>query len=190
MVTRRRFLGGLGLAGVGLVLPRPARATTAIAVTLSQLVYDSAHVVVGTSVDAFCQWERIAGKSRLVTYSLVSVERPLDGRATPTKEVMVRTLGGVLGDKGQIVHGEAVVALGEPAAIFLRPLARDLFSVTHMAQGHYPLEDDSTGERRLRAALEALELVEVPDAAVHRLHGASLPEAEVILAKEFGRVGR
>jgi len=177
----------MGLVGVGMVLPRRAGATLSVAVSLAELVYDSQHVIVGTSTDAYCQWERVGNRSRIVTYSAVSVERPLDGRPPATSTVMVRTLCGVVGDKGQIVHGEAVVALHERAAIFLKPLAPELYHVTRMAQGYYPLAADEHGEVRLRATIEASDLIDVPDAAVRRLHGRSLPEAETDLARELAR---
>lgn len=178
------------MALMALASPRAAHASVARAVTLGALVYRSRHVLVGTSVDAFCRWERIGNRSRIVTYSLVQVDRPLDGRAPDTREIMVRTLGGSVGDRGQIVHGEAVVALGERAAVFLHNVAPDVFAVTEMAQGHYPIEVDDRGVLRLRSAVADLELLDAPGAAVRRLHGSTLPETESALAEELARGGR
>lgn len=185
MVSRRRFLGGMALAT--LTASRAAEASIARAVTVGELVYRSRHVLVGTSMDAFCRWERIGKRSRIVTYSVVRVERPLDGRPPDTSEVMVRTLGGTVGDLGQIVHGEAVVALGAKAALFLHDVAPDVLAVTGMAQGYYPIERDHEGVERLRAAVSDLELRDVPDAAVRRLHGSSMAEAEAVLSEELAR---
>lgn len=173
-----------------LTVSRAAEASIARAVTLGELVYRSRYVLVGTSVDAFCRWERIGKRSRIVTYSVIQVDRPLDGRPPDTSEVMVRTLGGSVGDRGQVVHGEAVVALGRRAALFLHDVAPDVLAVTGMAQGHYPVEPDLQGVARLRAATGDLELLDMPDAAVHRLHGSSFAEAEAVLSEELARGAR
>jgi hypothetical protein len=173
-----------------LPLSHVAKASVARAVGLGELVYRSRCIVVGTSVDAFCRWERIGSRSRIVTYSLVQVERPLDGRPPDTSELMVRTLGGSVGDRGQIVHGEAVVALGERAAVFLQDAAPAVFAVTAAAQGYYPVLADGRGVARLASAIANLDLVGSQDAAVHRLDGRSLDEAEVLLSEELARGAR
>jgi hypothetical protein len=173
-----------------LPLSHVARASVARAVGLGELVYRSRCIVVGTSVDAFCRWERIGSRSRIVTYSVLQVERPLDGRPPDTSELMVRTLGGIVGDRGQIVHGEAVVALGERAAVFLQDAAPDVLAVTAAAQGYYPVFADAGGVARLNSAIADLELLDAQDAAVHRLVGRSLDEVEVFLSDELVRGAR
>lgn len=180
-------MGGVAAA---LAFPRLAEGSVARAVTLSELVYRSRHVLVGTSVDAFCTWERIGSRSRIVTYSSVRVERPLDGRPPANREIVIRTLGGSIGDRGQIVHGEAVVALGERAAVFLHEIAPDVFAVTAMAQGHYPVEVGVGGVERLRSATGDLELLNTANAAVLRLHGRTLSEVEGFLSEELAHGAR
>lgn len=178
-------------AGTALSLsPGWARASVARAVSLTELVYRSQHVVAGTSVDAWSLWENVGRRSRIVTYSVVRVEQPLDGRDTPSAELAVRTLGGVVGDTGQIVHGEAVVALKETAAMFLTGVSRDVFVVTEMAQGYYAVQPDVSGVKRLRARVGDLELAITPESAVHRLDGRSLTDAEADLARELVRGAR
>lgn len=173
-----------------LPLSHLAKASVARAVTLGELVYRSRYVVVGTSVDAFSRWERIGNRSRIVTYSLIQVDRPLDGRPPDASELRVRTLGGTVGDRGQIVHGEAAVALGERAAVFLQDAAPDVFAVTAMAQGYYPVVADASGVARLRTAIADLDLLDSADAAVHRLEGRSFDEAEAFLSEELARGAR
>jgi hypothetical protein len=191
MVSRRRFLGGMALASLS--VSSVAEASVARAMTVGELVYRSRYVVVGTSADAFCRWEKIGARSRIVTYRVLRVERPLDGRPPDTSELMVRTLGGSVGDLGQIVHGEAVITLGAKMALFLHDVhdtASDVLAVTGMAQGCYPVERDPQGIERLRSAVSDLELRDVPGAAVRRLHGSSMAEAEALLAEELARGAR
>jgi hypothetical protein len=178
------------MALAGLTASRAAEASIARAVTVGELLYRSRYVLVGTSLDAFCRWERIGKRSRIVTYRVLRVDRPLDGRPPDTSELMVRTLGGSVGDLGQIVHGEAVITLGAKSALFLHEVAPDVLAVTGMAQGCYPVVPDLHGVERLRSGASDLELLDVPDAAVHRLHGSSMAEAEALLSEELARGAR
>jgi hypothetical protein len=190
VVTRRSFLCGTAAAAAGLALPAQASASMALAVSLGELVHTCQHAAVGISVDAFSRWEMVAKKNRIVTYSVVDIERPLDGRPLAKGPIMVRTLGGIVGGVGQVVHGEAVIALGERTALFLRGVTPDFYSVLAMAQGAYPVKADTSGVPRLHAALEALELRRTKDAAVHRLNGRSLQDAESMVADELTRGSR
>lgn len=192
VVTRRSFLCGAAAATAShLLLPGSAFASMALAVSLGELVHTSEHAAIGISVDAFSRWEMVAKKNRIVTYSVVDIERPLDGRAVGKGPVLVRTLGGVVAGIGQVVHGEAVIALGERTALFLRSVTPDFFSVRAMAQGAYPVQPDAKGVHRLHAAFDALELRGARDAAaVYRLDGKSLDDAEAMVAEELTRGSR
>jgi hypothetical protein len=191
VVTRRTFLcGSIAAVACGSVLEGPAWASMARAVSFAELVHTSDSAAVGTPVDAFCRWEQVAGRKRIVTYSVVDVERPIDGRSLPGGPIMVRTLGGIVGDLGQVVHGEAVLGPGQRTAMFLHRVNPDFFSVMAMSQGVYPIERDAKGVHRLRAHVAALELRGVADAAVMRLDGQSLDDAEALVAEELTRGSR
>lgn len=157
------------------------------ALSLGELVHTSDHAAIGTSVDAFSRWEFVAKRQRIVTYSVIDVERTIDGRAIAKGPLVVRTLGGLVGDVGQVVHGEAVIALGQRTAMFLHGVNPDFFSVVAMAQGAYPVKADDKGVHRLHAAPVSLELRGEVDAAVHRLDNASVASAEAMLAEELTR---
>jgi hypothetical protein len=186
-VSRRGLLSG----AAGLFLfSRNAGASVARALSLGELVASSRHVLIGTSVDAFSNWETIGKRRCIVTYSLFRVEEPLDGRAPATSELTIRTLGGVVGDIGQTFHGEAVVALNERATVFIHDTKPDVFVVTAMAQGHYPLRADARGVARLHANFDAVVIDDAPEAAMRRLDGRSTPEAAGLISKEYQRVSR
>jgi hypothetical protein len=160
-------------------------------VTLNELVHVSQHAIVGTPVDLFGQWEMIGKRSRIVTYTLVRAEHSLDGRPPATSEVMIRTLGGVVSDIGQVVPGEAALHRGATAALFIQEASRDLFVVTGMAQGHYPLAVDASGTLRLHATKELVELVGSEDhAAIHALDGRTVAEVETLVRQEMARGAR
>jgi hypothetical protein len=167
---------------------KQAGASVVRALSLSELVHTSRVTCVGTAVDAFGRWETIGRSERIVTYSLIRVEHTIDGRSAPSREVMVRTLGGRVDDIGQVVPGEATLRMNEPATVFLQDLTKDLFAVTAMAQGHYPLIADDKGVKRLQPRAALLELVgDVTGSAVKRLAGRTVTEVESMVYAEFAR---
>jgi hypothetical protein len=181
-ISRRGLIAGVSSL---MLFSRPSAASVARALSLGELLADSRHVVVGTAVDSFSNWEQIGKRRCIVTYSLFRVEEPLDGSGSLPSELTIRTLGGTVGNLGQTFHGEAVVALRERATVFLKDAAPELYLVTAMAQGHYPMLPDSRGVQRLRAAFSSVVITDLPDAAMRRLDGRTAPEATDLIAREI-----
>jgi hypothetical protein len=188
MLSRRSLLAG-GLGALAFARLPPAQATLVRAVTLNELVSLSQHAVVGTPGTASSRWETIGGHERIVTYTQVRVDYPLDGAAPKSSELVVRTLGGRVGDIGQIVPGEAPLHRSGTAALFLEPITSDVFAVTAMSQGHYPILADDKGARRLRAHVLTLKAM-TSDAAVIRLDGRTVVEVEGLVYQEVARGAR
>ncbi len=186
MLSRRALLfGGLAAASWA-ALAKPARAMIARALTLSELVAQSQHALVATPLDLSSTWESVGGRSRVVTYARVRTEYSIDGRASASPELMVRSLGGVVGHIGQIVPGEAILRRGATAVLFLQAINPDVFCVTAMSQGHYPVFSDSKGVRRVRANPAAAEVFG-PNAAVRLLDQRTLGEVETLVFDAFTR---
>jgi hypothetical protein len=176
------------MVATGLGLSKRASASVVRALSLSELVHTSRFACVGTAVNAVGRWETIGRSERIVTYSLIRLEHSVDGRPAPTRELMVRTLGGRVDGIGQVVPGEATLRLNEPATVFLEDLSKDLFAVTAMAQGHYPLVADAKGVKRLQPRTAQLELVgDVTGSAVKRLTGRTVPEVESLVYSEINQ---
>lgn len=180
MLDRRRALVMLAAALLVTLLPSGAGASLARAVSLAQLVGASEQIVVGTPLEAHARWETLAGHKRIVTYTRVRVDAAIDGGGE--SEVLVRTLGGHVGDIGQVVSGEAVLSIGKTALMFLGRAPDGVLGVTAMAQGHFPLRRDSSGTLRLTPSPRLATLVGTKHSAVRQLVGRSVPEAEQLIA--------
>lgn len=178
---------GAFAAGFTGTYPRVARATQARALSLGELLQKSRHALLATPVEMACQWETVGGHRRIVTYSTIQVHRALDGRSPSDGDLAVRTLGGRVGDIGQIVHGEAILRVGKASALFLQDIAPSVYSVTALAQGHFPLSPDRDGQNRLVRGAKLGELVGVEGSAVRLLHGRLIPEAERLIGEELHR---
>jgi hypothetical protein len=181
-MNRRQNLGLLGGVVASLAFARAAKATTARAVSLQDLVQRSSRIVRSTPLDSFARSETIGGTQHVVTYSRLRVEEAIHGDS-PESEILVRTLGGTLGALGEIVHGEAELALNQPCVVFLRTSAEGVELVTAMAQGHYPLSADSRGTLRLRASRNLPQLLRgaAPVSAVEQLAGLGVNEARSLI---------
>jgi hypothetical protein len=159
---------------------RSAEASVARAVPLEALTSRSKHVIVGEPLDAYSVWERIGGRKHIVTYTRVRAHEVLAGQDPSSEELLVRTLGGQVGELGELVHGEAVLRIGRRSVVFTMP-SQDALAVTAMAQGHYPLRADSAGIERLLRSPQANELIDEAGAAVERLPGLRIPETRSLL---------
>ncbi|WP_437594521.1 hypothetical protein [Sorangium sp. So ce1000] len=124
--------------------PRAAQAALAIQLSLDELVAAASYVVVATAIEQRSQWEELGGARRIVTYTRLSIDRTVAGQ--PDGEVWIRTLGGVVGDVGQHVSGDAQLAIGAQAMLFVARAGSALV-VSGMAQGHYPVVDGEDAAR-------------------------------------------
>lgn len=162
--------------------PRSAEASVSILVSLDELLLASSYVVVGTAGERKSVWEDLPSGKRIVTYTKIKVDESLVG--APGKEVTVRTLGGVVGDVGQAVSGEAQIAAGSKSVLFLMK-SGDTVVVAAMAQGHYPVKTDENGKTTLRASPDTGTQIQTPGPTVtarDQLVGKSLDTAKASIA--------
>jgi hypothetical protein len=117
------------------VAPREAGASVSIPVSWDGLLQASTEAVVATPADARSDWEN----GRIYTYSRVHVDRAIAGALAAGADAWVRTMGGIVGDTGQRVEGEAQLVPGQPSLLFLQPGPSGSFHVTARAQGQFPV---------------------------------------------------
>lgn len=158
----------------------PAGATVVRAVSLEELVKRSSSVLVGLPLERWAEWARIGGTKRIVTLTRLRVEETVSG--AEDSELLVRTLGGRIGDLGQLVDGEAELRVGERSLVFAHRFEPGLSGVTAMAQGHYPFESGS-GEPRLVRSPRVATMVQSKSAAVAQLEGMTLRDAKSLVTK-------
>jgi hypothetical protein len=164
-------------------IPGAAKAGVARLVALRDLVKGSRWVIVGTPVEAIARWEDVGKSRRIVTYHRVRIDRALGSKAPSEQELWVRTLGGTVGEIGQIVHGEAALTRGEGSVLFLASNKDGVLEVTAMSQGHFPLQADARGVQRLVVSPRLSHLVGSGPSAVRRLVGRSVVEADDLVRR-------
>lgn len=188
LITRRRSLVGLSASALTMGLPIATQAGAAVPVPLPELIANSRMALVATPREAVSNWEGAGSSRRIVTYSRLEVHQPMHGHHPDSSQLYVRTLGGRVGDIGQVVHGEAELTLNQASVFFLHDIESELFRVTAMAQGHYPLLRDGEGVDRLTTSPKLADfVVQDPHCAVVKLRGKTVSAAERLLASEVER---
>jgi hypothetical protein len=166
---------------------RPLNATLARALRVDELLTRSRHVVLGEPLESYCVWEKIGSRKHIVTYTRVRAHELLSGADPKQDELLVRTLGGRMGELGELVHGEARLRTGDRGVLFMMP-ARDVLTVTAMAQGHYPLRRDRAGVELLERSPAANEVLgDDASSAVRRLPGLRVSEARALFEQAVRR---
>jgi hypothetical protein len=127
------------------ILETPAAASVSLAATWDGLLRESTAAVLVTSAESQPVWEN----GRIYTYTRVHVDRPVAGSLATGSDAWVRTMGGIVGNVGQVVEGEASFAPGESSLLFLRPGPVGAFIVTARGQGQFPIVATGTAAPRL-----------------------------------------
>jgi hypothetical protein len=158
-----------------------ARASVARPATLQDLVRDSSAAVVYIARTQTSAWE----DGRIVTTTRGTVDQSVAGALAEGDEVEIRTLGGSVGDVGQIVEGEPIFAIGRRDLVFLRATGERRYVVTGRAQGQYAV---ATGEILSRGApIGGLRVRGAPTCIQAPLEGRPLREAALAIAGAWSR---
>jgi hypothetical protein len=174
-VSRRGLLVGGSSALATQLLGRSASATIARSLSLPALVQSSGRIVVITALAAESHFEELGRRRRVVTDTRVRIEEALVKTDSVESELMVRTLGGSIGRLGELVHGQARLAIGQQCVAFLLQGPDGLHYVNGMAQGHYPLSSEKV--RRLLMSPDMPKIVDYQSSAVKELVGTELGRA-------------
>ena len=167
-------------SSIGLTALGGARASTLVQLSVDELCRRATLVVAATPRASVVVWEDTgSGRGRrIVTYTRMRVDNVIDG--TPPPELWIRTLGGSIGDVGQRVDGEAVLAPGQPGVFFLRAFADGPHGVVGMAQGQYLFDRRMGGAAPRLLSMPMLPRLLGPPRA-GGLDGKTLDEASAII---------
>jgi hypothetical protein len=154
------IVASVASASMAVLAPDDAHASVAIAASLDDLARGSSVIARVTGLERESAWE----DGRIVTYSRVRIDGVIAGAtpATAATELRIRTLGGRVGNIGQLVEGEAALAPSETSIVFLAlaPRGNDHI-VVGRAQGQLVVRRDVHGREVVRVDSRAVgELVD------------------------------
>jgi hypothetical protein len=146
----------LWLPAAALLLSSVAGATIVVPMTLEEMAIEASCVARGRVVNTQSAWDD--AQRRIYTYTEIQIlERIHTSRSVPDF-VVVRTLGGEVGEVGMKVSGTPRFTLGEEVVVFLRadPVDAEQFQVIGMSQGKLHVERPLKGGELAVWSLEGL----------------------------------
>jgi hypothetical protein len=138
-----------------LLAASPAAASITVALDLAELVAASEAVVVATVVDRRSQWD---SERRIVTDVTLRIDDTMKGHYGRGEDIVVRRLGGAIGDLGMRVEGEPTFSDGERAVLFAERVGAHLRPVG-MSQGVLRVRLSERGQELVHPGVRGLELV-------------------------------
>jgi hypothetical protein len=192
-MLRRLFAASVTVAALA---ASDAGASVSIQVTWDGLLRESTAAAVVTPTESQSVWEG----GRIYTYTHVHVDRAIVGDLTTGADVMVRTMGGVVGKIGQRVEGEAVLAPGHASLLFLHTggnAPAGVYQVTARGQGQFPVvaaADPATPPHLVKSTAAGVLLapntvgpVPAPVLAADVVHGRLVDDVAADVAAAWGR---
>ena len=122
-----------------------ARATIVVPMTIEEMAVEAACVARGRVVNTQSVWDD--AHRRIYTYTEIQILERIHTKGRVHDSVVVRTLGGEVGNVGMKVSGTAKFTLGEEVVVFLRADALDAtqYQVIGMSQGKLTVERAEKG---------------------------------------------
>lgn len=155
MKTRFSILAlqALTLLTLCLYLSSEAQATTAVMLTDEELITSSRVILLGDVLSTRSQ--RDPKQEQIYTYIQLQVVSVLKGRLRSDK-IIVRQLGGQVGDEVALVFGTPEFKLGQRVLLFLDSDANGILRTAHLFQGKYDVvTDERTGEAFVERKVDA-----------------------------------
>jgi hypothetical protein len=168
----------------------PVKATTAVMLTDAELITHSRLIVSGTVVSLSSAWDD-AG-TMVWTYVEVLTDRLLKGRLTE-ETIVLKQLGGTVGDAGLRVSGQPEFRAGERVLLYLNSGADGSLHPAHGFMGKFSIKVDATGIEFVERAIGGNDLAFLGSTAVGEVTNRSpldgyLAKIRRTLRREASRV--
>ena len=138
-----------------LVFAHSTKATTAVMIPDAELIVNSRIILYGRVISATSDWD--SSHSMVWTYVEVSVERLLKGELTQTT-IVLRQLGGTVGESGIRIDGQPVFTPGERVLLYLNTGADGTLHAAHNFMGKFVVKTDSTGAEFVERSVDQNEI--------------------------------
>lgn len=128
---------------LGALCPSRAVATTVAPPEFEELVNKSDYVVRATVKSVRSEFSR-PGSKMIVTFVELDVNEVITGN--PPQPLVLRMLGGRMGDKRMVVSGAPEFVVGDEDILFVKGNGKNFTPLTAMMHGRYPIaRDEATG---------------------------------------------
>jgi hypothetical protein len=128
-----------------LLMASEASATIVVPMTIEEMAIEASCVARARVVNTQATWDD--SHRRIYTYTEIQILERMHTKGEVLDSVIIRTLGGEVGNIGMKVSGTPRFTLGEEVVVFLRtdPADRAQFQVVGMSQGKFHVERPEKG---------------------------------------------
>ena len=130
----------------------PAKATTVVMLTDTELVVHSRLIVSGRVVSVTSAWDDSA--SMAWTYVEIITDRLLKGEIADGK-IVLKQLGGAVGESGMHVFGQPEFRVGERVLLYLNTGTDGSLHSAHAFMGKFTIRRDPTGQEFVERGIKA-----------------------------------
>jgi hypothetical protein len=132
----------------------PTPATTVVMLSDTDLIVDSRVIVTGRVASVISAWDDQG--SMAWTYVEVATDRVLKGEAEST--IVLKQMGGTVGESGVFVSGQARFAVGERVLLYLSTSADGTLRSAHTFMGKFSIVTDRAGREYVERSVDAREV--------------------------------
>jgi matrixin/putative Ig domain-containing protein len=130
----------------------PAKATTVVMLTDTELIVHSRLIVTGRVVSVISAWDDSA--SMAWTYVEIVTDQVLKGEIAEGT-IVLKQLGGAVGESGMRVFGQPEFRVGERALLYLNTGADGSLHSAHAFMGKFSIRQDPTGQEFVERGIRA-----------------------------------
>ena len=154
-----------------------AGATSMVPMSVETLTEKEALVTEGEATSAWSQWN--AEHSLIYTYTEFRVTQTLKG--SPPQRLVVKQLGGTVGDTTQHVSGVRYWVPGEESVLFLRPseAGDSTHIVVGLVQGNFRMQHFESGEVRVSNGVPEVQWLNPAGAEAQQAGSMTLRQLEM-----------
>lgn len=134
------------VVAVGLVLARPTRATTVSAPEFTSLVNQADYVVRAVVKSVRAEAETGPNGRKIHTYVELDVRELIAG--TPPTPLVLRLLGGKVGDEQMVLKGAPQFSVGDEDILFIHGNGTMAYPLVGIMHGRYPVRQDAVTTQR------------------------------------------
>lgn len=131
---------------VPVLLPKEATTTVVKKLSDEELTLQAQNILIGTCTSIRSEWNEAGTK--IFTYVTVSLQSSLKGDQNQG-EIVIRQLGGEVGEVGMLVEGTTAFEEGEQVLLFLKKGRKRFHRVLGLYQGKFSIDHDATSGRKV-----------------------------------------
>ena len=181
-------LASATLAAAALLVAPVASATIMIPLTIEDMTARATSVVRAKVIGHDARWD--AARKHIHTYTTLEILTAIHGPGTTGAKLVVRALGGAVGEIGMKVAGTAKFRAGEEVVVFVaeEPLEPGHFRVVGMSQGKYEIRRAPGQGAVAVPSLEGVAFAAKSPDGVLRVDGATPGPGQIALVELERRV--